>query len=85
MRPRISIRGSVRPFVRQAVHPLVRPSVGPLHLVKNCVSQLLKIVKQLHKLSIKHGNLSLETVNARNRSKGLKIKLTGFDRATALK
>lgn len=53
--------------------------------VKNCVFQLLKIVKQLHKLSIKHGNLSLETVNARNRSKGLKIKLTGFDRATALK
>ena len=53
--------------------------------VKKCVSQLLKIVKQLHKMRIKHGNLSLETVNARNRSKGLKIKLTGFDRATALK
>ena len=53
--------------------------------VKKCVSQLLKIVKQLHKMRIKHGNVSLETVNSRNRSKGLKIKLTGFDRATALK
>ena len=53
--------------------------------VKKCVFQLLKIVKQLHKMRIKHGNVSLETVNSRNRSKGLKIKLTGFDRATALK
>ena len=28
MRPRISIRGCVRPLVRPSVRPLVRPSVG---------------------------------------------------------
>ena len=64
-------------------------NLGRSHLkekeARKCVSQLLKIVKQLHKMRIKHGNLSLETVNAKVRSKGFKIKLTGFDRATALK
>ena len=44
MRPRISIRGFVRPSVRRSVRPSVgpsvRPSVRPLRLCKNRVSRL---------------------------------------------
>ena len=35
MRPRISIRGFVRPSVGRSVRPSVGPSVGPLRLCKN--------------------------------------------------
>lgn len=38
----------------------------------------------MHKLRIKHGNITVDTVFAKRRSKGLEVKLGGFDKAVVL-
>jgi len=49
--------------------------------VKKCIEQVLKTLKELHRLRIKHGNITLDSVIARKRTKGLEIKIAGFEKA----
>ena len=49
--------------------------------VKKCVLQVLKILKDLNRLRVKHGNITLDSVIARKRSKGLELKLGSFEKA----
>lgn len=42
-------------------------------------------MKHLHSKGIKHGNINLETVKLRERTKGIEIKLDGIERAILLR
>ena len=53
--------------------------------VRKCIKYLMNTLKELHHKRVKHGNINLDTVMARQRSSGLEIRLTDFARAKLLR
>ena len=47
--------------------------------MRKCIIQLLKTVHGLHSNSVRHGRINLDTIYATRRSKGLELKLGGFE------
>ena len=71
--------------LRETVLSLGKTSLSEAE-TKKCIFQLLKIVKKLHKLSIKHANLNLDSILTKTNSKTnqqgrLEIKLKGFEKS----
>ena len=52
---------------------------------KKCIYQLLKLVKEMHGMRIRHSQISLDTILTKRSSRGLDIKLTSFELAKEIK
>lgn len=53
--------------------------------VKKCISQIMVIVKDLHRSKVYHSNINLGTVMVYQRKSGLEIKLNDFQKAASAK